>query len=199
MYSTYHKEGISVDIDNFKIIVKDSPDFKHLFPYMCSFTNKELKSKFTEILTLNNGNCLFQSLQLGIEQWKTLKPLQVRNVICDSLFNVIVQIIVIIGNDIIYNEISKPLKLPDKSQPITDPIITRYVEYMRKDGSFGGLLEIITAIYLTQHDIVIYHMNGQSNSQYNSIKTKLTQRALLKIDLVKPKVYWYHCNRTGNI
>ena len=199
LYSTYREEGFPVDIVNFRIIVQDSPDFKHLFPYMCSFTNEELKSKFTEIPTLNNGNCLFQSLQLGIEQWKTLKPLQVRNVICDSLFNVIVQIIVIIGNDIIYNEISKPLKLPDKSQPITNLIITRYVEYMRKEGSFGGLLEIITAIFLTQHDIVIYNMKGQVNPQYDSIKTKLTQGALLNIAPDKPKVYLYHCNRTGDI
>jgi hypothetical protein len=199
LYSAYRKEGFQVDIHNFRIIVQDSPDFKHLFPYMCSFTNAELKSKFTEIPTLNNGNCLFQSLQLGIEQWKMFTPSNVREIICNNLFNVIVQIIVKINSDIIYNEISKPLKLSDESHPITDPIIIRYVEYMRKEGSFGGLLEIITAIFLTQHDIVIYNMKGQVNPQYDSIKTKLTQEALLKIDQGKPTVYLYHCNRTADI
>lgn len=203
--------GQPLDITAFVEILKQTDEFKKFFPYICYF-NEDLKKKFKEIPTLGNGNCLFQSLQLGINEWKKFTPLQIRGIICDNLENVIKKLIKIrnLSTSIIQStrapgESNIPIDtwigdgLKINVNEITDDIIKQYVEYMQIDGSFGGLIEIITAIYITHVNIIIYQVNGLMNNNFEIIKQELQLDEYISFYTFcdVPSVNLYHCDKTG--
>ena len=203
--------GQLLDITAFEDILKQTDEFKKFFPYICYF-NENLKKKFKEIPTLGNGNCLFQSLQLGIKEWEQLTPLRVREIICDNLEDVIKRLIKIrnFSTSIIQStgapgESNIPIEtwigdeLSITVNEITDDIIKQYVEHMQIDGSFGGLIEIITAIYITHVNIIIYQVNGLMNDNFEIIKHELRfdEDISFYTYFNEPSVNLYHCNKTG--
>lgn len=227
LYSYYFTQGFLKDksSDEFRTIVRDLPEFKSFFPYICNFTNPELQSKFTRIPTLDNGNCLFESLQLGITEWKELTPSEVRQIICENLFYVInqlkyfIKIQKVLGSENSFSLefiIEDVLKKPSlRGKPITDDIINQYIARMIYNETEGGLLEIITAIYITHHNIVIYKMDGKKRADFESYKNELIYHSKeqmsssfysqynfnidFKIENTKPIVNLYHCNRNGDM
>jgi len=204
--------GQPLDITAFVEILKQTDEFEKFFPITCYF-NKKLQSKFKEIPTLGNGNCLFQSLQLGINEWKKFTPLQIREIICNNLEHVIKKLIKIRnlstsiiqstgspGQSVIIIEEWIAEILKHSVDNITDKIIEDYITQMRNEQKFGGLLEIITAIYLTRFNIIIYQMDGNLNNNFEDIKNEIKFRdddEEFSTFTDGSAVYLYHCNSTG--
>ena len=145
---------------------------------------------FQRINTPADGHCLFHSLKQGILEWDGMDVLKVRNLICNNLLHIINKLLVEpIDSDIkFFNSINPYIHV--LTQP-TDKDVQEYIQQM-KGNRWGTLIEVITAIYITNHDIIIYERDKRQ-TLFDDIKKYLISINFLHIDDSKPKVYIRLC------
>lgn len=145
---------------------------------------------FQRINTPGDGHCLFHSLKQGILEWDGMDVLKVRNLICNNLLHIINKLLVEpIDSDIkFFNSINPYIHV--LTQP-TDKDVQEYIQQM-KGNRWGTLIEVITAIYITNRDIIIYERDKQQ-TLFDDIKKYLISIKFLHIDDSKPKVYIRLC------
>ena len=157
--------------------------------YKC-YLNPVLDKFYTSRISLDNGNCLFNCLQMAIPELDQSDIIAARKQICDELKTTIDKILLKFTSEQI-NEYH------DHGFPIHDgPTIDKYIDYMRQDKTFGTSTEILAAQLKFGKNICIYTMQGDLETSYETLKSQVLTNYN---DDTKCDIILYYCSdRLGN-
>ena len=189
------------DFEGYLLYVRNWEPFNTVLPFTCHFSHLGLTQKYTQQTIPGDGNCLFNSLRLGILQLKDKTAQEVRYEICDELTNIIPLLL----KCIVADANMSLMQLLDTYDSINHNgyiDIKKYIKRIRGDsnikGDYGTRVEIMAAQLKYNVNICIYHMDGSLDLAYEIAKKTVQNCITIKQDLTRCDVALYLCGSDPN-
>jgi len=145
-----------------------------------------LNNFYTRLTVGGVGNCLFYCLRLAIPKLSRLPIKNVRDLICDELKTTIKKLLSVEGIT------SESFNDYHRTYPVFNEIsINRYIDYMRKNATYGTSTEILAAQIKFGKNICIYTMEGDLETGYESLKQLVLPKDAYEREC---DIILYHCS-----